>query len=58
MNRFLLVVGVFAVLFGAALLIWLTVRNGAAVATVSESIKKVLLNYFNTYCQSNGLIFV
>ena len=44
-NRALLVVGILAVILGASTIIALTIRAGAAVVTVSEATKKILLNY-------------
>ena len=44
-NRALLVVGILAVVLGASTIIALTIRAGAAVVTVSEATKKILLNY-------------
>ena len=41
----LLALGILAVLFGAAFIVYLSIRKEGAVVEVSEAVKKILLNY-------------
>ena len=44
-NRALLALGILAVLFGAAFIVYLSIRKEGGVVEVSEAVKKILLNY-------------